>query len=225
VSCREAEADKRDWQELLGQHSSSSHHHHHHHAASEDNSTSVPSTDAQLLRAKLIRTAQKLVHASRAAKAHSSKQRLQIASSSSSETAAAVEEEEITEQQAQQQHEQWEQQRQAAEAAEAVSGDEEEERPPTVGQLAVMQFEDLMLAAGRDSYGTTQQSPAEIAQQIADSNRRAAGGGDGSDGEGGWLLQTGVTAVILWYLHSTSAYQLAGTACGAFIEFLHLRML
>jgi hypothetical protein len=184
LSCREAEADKRDWQELLGQHSSSSHHH----AASEDNSTSVPSTDAQLLRAKLIRTAQKLVHASRAVKAHSSKQLVQIGSGSSVEAAAAVEE--ITEQEAQQQHDQWEQQRQAAAAAEAASGDEEEERPSTVGQLAVMQFEDLMVAAGRDSYGTTQQSSAEIAQQIADSNRRAAGGGgDGSDGEGGCLLQ------------------------------------
>jgi hypothetical protein len=146
----------------------------------------VPSTDAQLLRAKLIRTAQKLVTASKVAKAHSSKQRVQIGSS---EAAAAVEAS-SEQQQQQQQHDQEQQgeQQQAAAAAESTSSEEQQERL-TVGQQAMMQFEHLMAAAGHDSYGTTQQSPAEIAQQIADSNRRTAGGRDGSDGEGGRLLQ------------------------------------
>jgi hypothetical protein len=43
---------------------------------------------------------------------------------------------------------------------------------------------------GGDSWGTTRQSPAEIAQHIADSNRVASGGGrgggdDGGEGDGG----------------------------------------
>jgi hypothetical protein len=43
-----------------------------------------------------------------------------------------------------------------------------------------------MIRASSDRWGTTQQSPAEIAQQIADSNRAAAGGGGGAgDGRGG----------------------------------------
>jgi hypothetical protein len=172
-SCREAEADKRDWQELLGQHGSSSSRH----AASEDPSTSVPSTDAQLLRAKLIKTAQKLVNASKASRQHSQ------ASSNAAATAAA---EASTE--AQQQAEQQQQQQQVN--VETAGGQQEQQQErQTVGQQAMQQFEQLLSAADRDSYGTTQQSPAEIAQQIADSNRRAAGGGDGSDGEGMWLLE------------------------------------
>lgn len=42
-----------------------------------------------------------------------------------------------------------------------------------------------LIRASADKWGTTQQSPAEIAQQIADSNRAAGGGGGGGDGEGG----------------------------------------
>lgn len=40
-----------------------------------------------------------------------------------------------------------------------------------------------MLKANSDRWGTTQQSPAEIAQQIADSNKAAGGGGGDGDGD------------------------------------------
>jgi hypothetical protein len=41
-----------------------------------------------------------------------------------------------------------------------------------------------MIRANADRWGTTQQSPAEIAQQIADSNKAAGGGGGSGDGDG-----------------------------------------
>eukprot|EP00882_Tetradesmus_deserticola_P011730 GHRQ01012410.1.p1 GENE.GHRQ01012410.1~~GHRQ01012410.1.p1 ORF type:complete len:342 (+),score=189.43 GHRQ01012410.1:141-1166(+) len=176
LSCREAEADKRDWQELLREHSSSSSHHHHH-AVSEASTTSVPSTDAQLLRAKLVKAARKLVNSSRASSVSSSKRRSQSTSRSSDSSVAEAGETRIKQQQEQQ-----EEQQQAA--AESSSSGQKQVRP-TVGQQAMLQFEQLRSAVERDSFGTTQQSPAEIAQHIADSNRRAGGGGDGSDSERG----------------------------------------
>ncbi|WIA19149.1 hypothetical protein OEZ85_003797 [Tetradesmus obliquus] len=184
---REAAADKRDWQELIDQYSSRTSSH----ASSEDSSTSVPSTDAQLLRAKLVKTAQKLVNASRASRFNSSKQHSHISSSS----AAAAVEAGAQEQQGKQQQEQ----EVAADDASADSQEEQQQQPQqpqqqqqrrrlTVGKQAMLQLEQLLsaAAAGRDSYGTTQESAAEIAQQIADSNKRAAGdGGDGEDGSDG----------------------------------------
>jgi hypothetical protein len=131
-----------------------------------------------MLRAKLIKTAQKLVNASKASKFNSSKQHMQVTSSSS--VAAEVESSTQEQQQEEQQHSGSD----SSIASQQEQQEQQQQQRPSVGQQAMLQFEQLLSAADRDSYGTTQQSPAEIAQQIADSNRRAAGGGDGSDGEG-----------------------------------------
>lgn len=57
---------------------------------------------------------------------------------------------------------------------------------PGEGARALQHLQGLsaVIKARADQWGTTQQSPAEIAQQIADSNRAAGGGGGGGDGAG-----------------------------------------
>lgn len=71
-----------------------------------------------------------------------------------------------------------------AAAATNAAADAAEELSPPAALHQKLDSIRAMIKANADRWGTTQQSPAEIAQQIADSNR-AAGGGDGdSDGEG-----------------------------------------
>jgi hypothetical protein len=72
----------------------------------------------------------------------------------------------------------------AAEEAAAAAG----QGPEPAGQAAAVheQLESIraMIRANADRWGTTQQSPAEIAQQIADSNKAAGGGGGSGGGDG-----------------------------------------
>lgn len=124
----------------------------------EDSSTSVPRTDMQRLRQEL------LLRTRRMARRHMQ----QVASSSSSSSQDA-------------------QQEAAAAAAEAEA--DEGAAGGSLSEAAGLQQKldsiRAMIRANSDRWGTTQQSPAEIAQQIADSNRAAAGGGGGGAGGGG----------------------------------------
>jgi hypothetical protein len=71
----------------------------------------------------------------------------------------------------------------AAAATAEAAGAAEELSPPAALHQKLDSIR-AMIKANADRWGTTQQSPAEIAQQIADSNRAAEGGGGDSDGEG-----------------------------------------
>lgn len=127
----------------------------------EDSSTSVPRTDMQRLRQELLLRTRRMVRRHRQQAANSS-------SSSGSQDA---------------------QQEAAAAAAEADDGAAGGSGSEAAGLHQKLDSIRAMIRANSDRWGTTQQSPAEIAQQIADSNRAAAGGGGGagggSDGEEG----------------------------------------
>jgi hypothetical protein len=69
-----------------------------------------------------------------------------------------------------------------AAAAAAADATGEQTVPATLNQK--LDSIRAMIKANADRWGTTQQSPAEIAQQIADSNRAAGGAGGDGDGEG-----------------------------------------
>lgn len=85
------------------------------------------------------------------------------------------------------------QQSSSAEAAQGAAAEAAAAAEPAAGPATLHQQLESIRAmiranADKDRWGTTQQSPAEIAQQVADANRAAgSGGGDGSggDGEGG----------------------------------------
>lgn len=72
----------------------------------------------------------------------------------------------------------------AAEEAAAAAGQAPEPAGPAAAVHEQLESIRTMIRANADRWGTTQQSPAEIAQQIADSNKAAGGGSGGADGEG-----------------------------------------
>lgn len=166
INRREVEADRQDWRELLNQVDSRPS------SSAQDQGTEVPRTEAQLLKAKCAEAADKLI---------SDAQRVRF----------RQQWEEEQQQQGQQQQGQQQQQSQSEERpSSSVADDSSSSRSKTllqhgspVGQQVKEQLAALLSAVDKDSWGTTRQSPAEIAQHIADSNRRAgvgSGGGDGS---------------------------------------------
>lgn len=151
---REGEADKQDWRQLLGQADSNSKPSSHSSNA-EEHSTTVPRTDAQLLKLKCAEAAHKLVREARSLKHHK--------------------------QQEQKTQQEWSN----SGTNERSSSSSGQQSATPVGQQVKEQLAALLALVDRDSWGTTQQSPAEIAQQIADSNRRAGRGGGGGGGARG----------------------------------------
>lgn len=162
MSCnRGNEADKQDWRELLGQMDSNSRLSSHSRNA-EEHSTAVPRTDAQLLKVRFLEAANKLIR--KAHRVNYSKQQ---------------------EQEPQQdQHQQRDGDSSPGDSSSVGSSQEQHAALP-VGQQVREQLAALMATVDHDSWGTTKQSPAEIAQHIADSNRRAGTGGGGGDSDDG----------------------------------------
>jgi hypothetical protein len=190
----DADADRRDWQGLIGRGSSSStasvlrqrqqHRLQQLSAATDsedddasssseqDASTSLPELDAQRLRQRHLKATWSLL-----AEEHFRKTRAAAAAEAAAESAASVPSPATADADADSPEEADEAEESVADAAPGGGSSS------VVGRRVREQLASLFAPADSDSWGTTQQSPADIARRIADSNRAAAGGGGDNEGE------------------------------------------
>eukprot|EP00878_Enallax_costatus_P029237 GHUV01031683.1.p1 GENE.GHUV01031683.1~~GHUV01031683.1.p1 ORF type:complete len:365 (+),score=172.27 GHUV01031683.1:103-1095(+) len=124
-------------------------------STAQDQGTEVPRTEAQVLKLKCAEAANKLVSEERRTRYRKQQEEQQEQQASSS----------------------------AESDGSSTSSDSEQHQGSPIGQQVKEQLTALMSAVDQDSWGTTQQSPAEIAQHIADSNRQTGGGSGGGDGD------------------------------------------
>eukprot|EP00879_Flechtneria_rotunda_P012689 GHRR01013250.1.p1 GENE.GHRR01013250.1~~GHRR01013250.1.p1 ORF type:complete len:462 (+),score=209.55 GHRR01013250.1:375-1760(+) len=161
---REAEADKQDWQELLGGEYNMSSSNSKRAQAADDYGTNLPSTDAQLMRQKLVKAARKLAKsAASASSSEASTEYIKLQDGGASSTASGSN---------------------SNGGSSNLAAHQQQDETAAQAQVEQVseQLAELLASSDRDSWGTTQQSTAEIAQQIADSNRAVSGSGDNGNG-------------------------------------------